>query len=406
MAEEESTPENNPEELIQKYFDQVVQCVENRRKELLTKCRKINLERTSNSDVKRQFDSKTVEIQYLRENNIQDSRRIMESVFSNKLEKIKAPERKTRTLFLGDIEHMQKVIASLGEIIEEDLPSCPAYDDIETVTAVGKNGKPGNFFPNGVTFNHETNHILVAQADGQSLACISIFTENGEYLESLENTHLVFPYGLCTFKNNLYVTDFVEHTVVHFEYTNNKYIYANKSARNISQNILFKYPGQFDISSQEELYIPDMGNKRIQILDKSLTYQYEITHESLLDPQDVKLTQDEVYVLNEKSPHILVFSYSGQMIRSLLNEKQDSNISLSQFFCLDAERNIIISDREANQLKIFSSQGENKKVKEEKDGRKRLIQPMGVALTKDAKIVIASHNTNSGLHILYKPSSL
>ena len=410
MAEEElKILENTPEEEIQKYFNQVIQCVENRRKALLTKCRKIHFGKksTTKSDFKNQNDLKFDFNQNLRENSIQDSRRIMESVVSNQLQEVKVPDREIRVRFHGDINHMESVISNLGEVIEEDLPSRSSYDNIETVIAVGKNGTSGNenFSPNGVTFNTETNQILVAQADGQSLACISIFTEDGVYLESLESKHLVYPYGLCTYKDNLYVTDFVEHTVVHFEYIENQYIYANKSDRNVHAKKLFKYPGQFDISKQEELYIPDMGNKRIQILDKSLNYQYEITHDALLEPQDVKLTQDEVYVLHENSPHILIFSYSGQMIRSLLTKEQESNISLCQFFCLDVERNIIISDRDANQIKIFTNQGEHNKINEEKDERKKLIQPMGVALTKDTKIIVVSYNTNSGLHILSKPSS-
>ena len=89
------------------------------------------------------------------------------------------------------------------------------------------------------------------------------------------------------------------------------------------------------------------------------------------------------------------------MTRSLVTSGGDGmQVSYACFFCLDAEQNLLISDREAHDVKIFSKYGTYlHTVGQEGHERGMLYLPMGIALTKDLNLVIVSHNDDFGLQI-------
>ena len=110
-------------------------------------------------------------------------------------------------------------------------------------------------------------------------------------------------------------------------------------------------------------------------------------------PRDVKLRHDEMYVLCPSFPYVHVFSLAGEMKRSLITKGQGMRLSNVQFFCLDAEQNLLISDFDAHVVKIFSKDGTCLHTVGQKGyERGMLINPTGLALTKDLNLVIASNN--------------
>ena len=104
----------------------------------------------------------------------------------------------------------------------------------------------------------------------------------------------------------------------------------------------------------QDVFVTDCKNIRIQILDDYLHFQRFITHHTMEYPLDVKLTPDEVYILCEDSPCILVFSHAGEKIRSLFTWGTEMQIGEAYFFCLDRTQNLLFSDWENNQVRIFS----------------------------------------------------
>ena len=97
---------------------------------------------------------------------------------------------------------------------------------------------------------------------------------------------------------------------------------------------------------------------------------------------------------------MLVFSHAGEMTRSLVTMGDGMQVYNAEFFCLDAEQNLLTSDRGAHDVKIFSKDGTClHTVGQEGHGRGMLVKPMGVALTKDLNLVIVSNNMNFHLQI-------
>ena len=160
------------------------------------------------------------------------------------------------------------------------------------------------------------------------------------------------------------------------------------------------YPRGLTVSTDGDVFVADCDNHRIKILDQSLRFNRHVTHQSMKSPLDVKLTRDEMYVLCHSSPCVLVLSHAGEIARSLVTSGYGMQVSGAHFFCLDAEQNLLISDMEAHDVKIFSKDGTYLyTVGQEGHERGMLDRPKGIALTKDLNLVIVSDNINFSLQI-------
>ena len=52
-----------------------------------------------------------------------------------------------------------------------------------------------------------------------------------------------------------------------------------------------------------------------------------------------------------------VFSHAGEKLRFLVSRGDEMQVTYSDFFCLDAAENIIISDYRSHRIQIFSKEG-------------------------------------------------
>ena len=163
----------------------------------------------------------------------------------------------------------------------------------------------------------------------------------------------------------------------------------------------FNYPQGLTVSTNGDVFVADCDNRRIQILDDSLHFQREITHLTMRDPQDVKLTPDEVYVLCYVSPCILVFSHAGEKLRQLITRGiMGMQIGRAYFFCLDRKQNLLISDWLNHKVRIFSKEGTHlHTIGEPGHEVGMLVEPKGIVLTKNLKLIIVSDNDNYKLQI-------
>ena len=269
--------------------------------------------------------------------------------------------------------------------------------------AVAKRGKaPGELWsPGGVAINPATNHIYVAEGGlSPNFARVSIFSESGEYLNSYTHEHMESLHGIAIHGNNLYITDWVVHAVFHLKIEADFRLVARLGSRGsgIGQ---FYSPRQLSISTIGDVYIADTNNNRIQILDCSLQPIREVTHPSMHEPCDVKLTMEEMYVFSRvDSPCVHVFTHTGHKIRSLITCGEGMQISAPSFFCIDSKKNLIISECWGHQIKIFSNEGVLLHTIGEHGHQVGMFNgPQGLALTSNLSLVTVSYNNHCGLQI-------
>ena len=212
-------------------------------------------------------------------------------------------------------------------------------------------------------------------------------------------------------RDNVYVTDVREHCMFHFKVEVHFRLVARVGSRG-SGIRKFNWPMQLTVSTNGDVFVADFFNNRVQILNCNLHYQRHLSHHSLRRPRDIKLTQDEVYILCNKYPSryrdscpcIKVFSYCGVLIRSLNTCKRNyCDINRPFFFCLDANSNLLFSDD--SQIRIFSKEGTLLHTLGESGHGVGMFQDFGgIALTENRKLIVVSLKDNYRLQIfsMYK----
>ena len=186
---------------------------------------------------------------------------------------------------------------------------------------------------------------------------VSIFSDTGEFLNTFSHPHMEDPYGIAIHGDNVYVTDIQEHSVFHFKMKADFPLVRMLGSRG-SGIRQFKNPKNLTVSTDGDVFVADRDNNRVQILNSDLHYQRHISHHSMTHPSDVKLTTDEVFVLCQSFPCVNVFSYIGDLIRSLITRGSSIGIRASpSFLCLDADGHLLLSENITGWIKIFSKEG-------------------------------------------------
>ena len=271
------------------------------------------------------------------------------------------------------------------------------------VTACAKSGTAHGTLmcPHGVALDPLTNHIYVAEGDVlTNFARVSVFSESGEYLNSYTHEFLQSLWGIVLHEKDVYVTDWVVNTVFHFRIEPDFHLVASRGSRGSGVG-QFNEPRQLSISTDGHLYIADRDNDRVQVLDRSLHPIREITHPSMHKPCDVKLTSEEMYILSsEDSTCVHVFALTGCKKRSLITCGDGMQVTRAYFFCLSAKKCLIISDRSAHQIKLFSEEGTLLHTLGAPGLEAGTFNyPYGLTLTSNLKLVVTSFNYNYQLQI-------
>ena len=395
----------DPVELeINQLFDHLVICLNQRRVALLTTYRdtrdQIAARRIARARKEEELIGMKAETQArLQMNELRELQERMLYEIEQTLAEVRVPQRETHVVFRGNCGHLEQVIAGVGELVEEEVPVVPRYEEMRPIVAVGKEGQaPGELWnPRSVAIDENSNLIYVAE--GLDSCRISIFSETGEFLNTFTNQDMGRPCGIAIHRDNLYVTDTGVHAVFQFKIEADMRLVAKVGSEGSGVG-QFDTPLGLTVSTNGDVFVADYINNRIQILDDSLHFQRFITHQTMKLPYDVKLTPDEVYVLCKDSPCILVFSRAGEKIRSLITRGTGMQIGTADFFCLDRKQNLLICDWENHQIRIFSKEGTHlHTIGEPGHEVGMLYGPRGIVLTKDLNLIIVSMNNNYRLQI-------
>ena len=155
--------------------------------------------------------------------------------------------------------------------------------------AVAKRGKaPGELYlPRGVAIDESTERIYVAELYSRR---VSIFSETGTFMDNLSHKDMIALHAIAIHRDNLYVTDTEAHAVFKFKLEANVR-FAVKHRNPIFGTQRFNSPLGLSVSAKGDVFIADSDKDRMQILDDSLHIQRSITHETMIEPRDIKLNQ-------------------------------------------------------------------------------------------------------------------
>ena len=213
---------------INKAFNQIVFCVNQRREAVLTEYRDLRHAITSKSRTREREEEELIKMKSETERNLQmnkfhDLQQQMLAGIEQKLAEVMKPQPETRVVFRSQSAPLEQLIAELGEILEEVVISVPNYQNMGPVVTVVKKGKaPGELFnPKGVAID-TNNRIFIAEEDAtESHTRISVFSEKGEFLTSFTHQFFRCPYSIAIHGDSLYVTDIQVHAIYKFKVETN-----------------------------------------------------------------------------------------------------------------------------------------------------------------------------------------
>ena len=293
-----------------------------------------------------------------------------------------------------DTRELERCISRLGEIVEVPV-NVPRYATTchTSVVATGEMDSPY-----GVAIHEETHQIFVANHSNDR---VEIFSETGEFLYQLGVGDLSQPYGIAIHGDGVYVSCWGDDTVSKFSLT--EMCLVRRIGGEGSDNGQFNYALQLTTDLIGRVFIADNGNDRICVHDPDLNHLRNITHESMSQPSDVKVSRDCLYVLCPyNNPCMLVLTLEGDKLHSLITCGRGMDVSYPLFFCLDPLNNFVLSDDQSHTIRVFSPEG-NLLHTIGREGHQpgMFYKPRGVAITPNGRLVCVSDNRFYGLQIFY-----
>ena len=117
--------------------------------------------------------------------------------------------------------------------------------------------------------------------------------------------------------------------------------------------------------------------------------------DDVLGANDVKLTPKEIVVLSCGNTAVSIHSYTHQLIRQMIPHGKTSQLSSPGRFILDKSSNIFITDVDSHCVCVYSYGGEFlRKFGKEGNQKGEFIQPCGITISPEGKIIVTSDNPN------------
>ena len=252
---------------------------------------------------------------------------------------------------------------------------------------------PGVFCsPSGLTIDPTSNYFYICDGDNNP---VQVFNRSFEFI-FIFSDKINGPSGICIKHNKVYITQYRSDLLTVFS-TDGKYL---KSVGVKGKNHLeFDGPCGLDISTGlNRIYIAECENDRIQCLNLDLSFHFII--DDIQGALDVKLTPEEIVVLSLRNPCVSLYSFSHQLIREMIPLGITRQLIFPCRFVLDTSSNILITDYGSHCVCVYSYGGKFlHKFGKEGDKKGDFIEPLGITICPQGRIIVASINPNHPIQI-------
>ena len=280
-----------------------------------------------------------------------------------------------------EINQAQECVANFCEILLLKHP----YNYRRTcIWASGKEGvEHGDLkSPFGLTIDPQTDLIYVADCYNDR---IQVFSHEGEYTRTI-NLITPHPRYLVIHGPHCYIT--CDLWILKVLKSNGTLVSTLKVKNEVRGLGLYK--GQLFVCEMEDYNVHVFG------LDLVLVKKIKLKSEFLIEDKhglyhayqfDINIIDNIMYILFANSSFPLQsFSMNGALIQSIICEDL---IQESYFFCIDKDKNFLLTDRTSHKIKIFSQEGLSLgKVGQKGVLKGQLKKPMGLALNKANRIIV------------------
>ncbi|KAI6657060.1 PEP-CTERM domain protein [Oopsacas minuta] len=204
-------------------------------------------------------------------------------------------------------------------------------------------------WPRCVTVDNKTGDIYIADCFNN---CVKVFDSTAKYMfkfgDSTGEGKMSYPISLAICRSRILITH--NHSILKYTLDGE---YISRFGKQGQGELEFKYPLGIEINeSNDDIYICDSNNNRVQILSQDFKYKSQFG--SFEYPSDVKHSKEYIYVLDESNPCIHLFNHNHILQKSVISLGQGNQVINPYSFYIDNSNNILIADYSANSISIFN----------------------------------------------------
>ena len=357
-------------EKIKAKFVELIDCLKARESELLreldniltsylsyrSELEKVNERKTALERTKtfHQNEFQTSPVKSVHENFI--------TLVNTELKSIETPIEPKMVSFECDSNKMLAVLNNLGKLVEKVRSGIDYKSKKQPLVSVCKRGKGNEQLntPFGVTVDNNTGNIYIADFSND---CVKVFDSTCVYLfkfgDSTGRGKMCLPRGVAICGDRIIISHGdnlfkVKDSILLYK-LNGQFV-SNIGTIGIGEKE-FSYHTSLTIDeSNEDIYVCDSRNNRIQILNKEFSFKSQFGKDTLKSPLDVKLSKEHIFVLDGSNPCLHLFTYNHILQKSVISRGKGMEVVCPNFFFIDQTDNIIISDSESNSIIIFTPQ--------------------------------------------------
>ncbi|KAI6651026.1 hypothetical protein LOD99_5603 [Oopsacas minuta] len=248
-----------------------------------------------------------------------------------------------------------------------------------------------------------TDRIFVATG---LIMSILVFTTTGDYLYSItDNSRSLFcPWGLCFIGEVICVTEHTNNSIA-FITTDGDIVTRVGENCQIFPGVLLSNPTRLTAYLDTDIFLCDSGNHQVLHLFPDLPLCRRIGVGKLSKTEDVKVYNNEIFVLDWRSPCIAIFNMSGEFIARIITHGSSTFNQLNDVvnpycFTIDNAGNLILSDSGSNSIRVFTRTGKmNIKFGSRGDNIGKFEYPMGIGINSSSQIVSVCRRNNNSIQI-------
>ena len=311
---------------------------------------------------------------------------------NTKLDSIEYPVQPNMFNFECDSYKLLTEVSKLGILVEK-VKNVGYKSKIEPQVSVCGRGKRMQQldWPHGLTIDKRTGNIYIAD---QRNHCVKVFNSNGEYSFKFGDKEgkgkMLCPSGVAIYGDIIRISQF-NNCILCYHLDGRFISSAGKNGMGLEE---FDIPFGLTIDVLNgDIYICDLDNNRIQILDEHFSFKFQFGIGTLNKPRDVKLSLEFIFVLDESNPCLHLYSHNHILQKSVISRGKGMDLIFPCYFFIDQTDNIIISDRDSNSVNIFTPQFE-------------LIHkitvsnsPMGVAVDNTGRVMVVCQSETNCLQM-------
>ena len=384
---------------LESVFEELIGCLESQKNDLFDQLNKILIRYHSYKRESDELTKRKVELERL---SLQNQGQFSSSVkhlqdnflkqIDTELKTIVMPVKPKLVTFVCDKNALLVEVSKLCKLVET-VSEMDYKSKTQSIISVcdGGTGNEQLNWPYGVTVDHNTGHIYVPD---QCNNCVKVFDNTAKYLfkfGDIEGEGKIYrPTGLVICCNKVLISQSSDRILVY--QLDGKFVF--RIGNSGSGELQFKYPfGLATDESNNDIYICDCSNHRIQIISQNFQYKSQFGKDILRSPRDIKLYKDNIFIIDRSNPCLHIFNRDLVLQKSVISRGEGQQVIYPYFFFIDKFCNILISDRDSNSILIFNSEFEIiHKISTSN-------QPMGITMDKEDRVIVVCCSANNCLQI-------